>query len=209
MSAEKAPLLYDAKASQTWKVELPTEKGTISGTITFKPFTNEFWEEYNAPPEDVSDDELQNVQKGLTRDVELWNKLQPKGDFGIENWEDYFDLEEKQDLLRRISFARIKSVKRIGEGKTEIQTECYFAGKPCSQIYILRAKTIEDSSKCRLLESKKYNEKGQPVNQDKEKAEILTDLFVGFPTGFVGADIPGRITTLVFDNFFTSKLGKK
>jgi hypothetical protein len=210
MSAE---VIFNANTAQKWKVSIPVNNGTLEGTITFQPFKDEFWKEYNAPFENISDDELENMKIALQRDEELWRKLQPKGEFGIEDWEDYFELEEKQDLLRRISVVRIKSVKKLDDGNTEIKTECYFEGKPVSQVFVLRKKTFDHSSRYKLLESKQYksigDDKFEMVNQDKEKAELLNDLLVLKVKGIQDEIIPTRFSTLIIDNFFKSKLGKK
>ncbi|MCU0240521.1 MAG: hypothetical protein MUC29_13860 [Pyrinomonadaceae bacterium] len=211
-------IMFDANALQTLKVAIPFGDESIDGTITFQPLKDNDWLDYYSPIK-ASDDELANMKMALQRDENLWNALNPKGDFAIQEWEDYLDIEDKQEILRKLTIVRIKSIKRTTNGNTEIVTECYFNGKPCDQTHILRKKMIEDSSKYKLIESKQFKTEAgkglgdevrvtEVIPQDVAKAELYDDIHLQ-NFGFVDGNIPIRFKTLTIDNYFTSKLGKR
>ncbi|HRH40388.1 MAG TPA: hypothetical protein PKY82_02000 [Pyrinomonadaceae bacterium] len=216
---ENSVIQYDAEAVQEWQYSIPVEDKFIDGVIRFNPLTDQrYFEFISAVSGFNSEIEVENVKKAWENNQKLWHDLRLSGDFsGLTDWEEYLEFEDMSNILGSLTIVIIKSVTKNADKTITVVTECYFNSKPCQQTHLLRAKTIDTSSKYSLLETKQYSrEEGKGLDakpviilhpQDQAKAEIYDEMLIE-SKGFASW-VPLRFKTLVIDRIHASKIKPK
>lgn len=219
-------LVYDADATQ----RIPVGDG-VSAVV--KPYSDELFVRYQNELTELTNRSLQRdsdqevseveVKEALLRDVnladELIETLENYPDLPT-NWKELLSVEDKLAIIRKaLNFVIDEDKKKLSLGKIIVPTACYFNGKVVNQFHHLRNKTIDDSSRYALIQSKQYKtEKAGKlgkdniytvVSQHQAKWELYLDMRQSVE-GFVNDKVPMRVGVMVIDYVFGKSLdGKK
>lgn len=218
-------LVYDADATQ----HIPVGDGVFA---VVKPYSDELYlqeqkeltELVNQSLQRDADQEVSEVEikEALLRDVkladELIETLENYPDLP-ENWRELLSVEDKQAIIRKaLNFVVDEDRKRLSLGKTVVPTACWFNGEVANQEHILRNKTIDDSSRYALIQSKQYKtEKSkkfgkedsyQIVSQVEAKWKLYLDMRESVK-GFANDKVPMRVGVMVIDYVFAKSLDVK
>lgn len=219
--------VFDAEATQEFLID---KEANVFAVV--KPYKDELYLQSRKNFVEAVND---FVRKGIEREVteaeikanlirdskiadELIETLKNYPDLP-ENWKELLPFEDKQSIIRRATnFVIDEDSKKITLGKTIVPTACYFNGEPARQQHVLRLRTIDDSSRYALIESKQFKPEkidrlgGKTVNllvlQDEAKWKLYQEMRESVK-GFANDKVPMRVGVMVIDHIFADLLPKK
>lgn len=187
---KEEPVLYDAKAEQTYPFKLEDDENIYEVSHTFRGLPDQALidHERNRALRIGRAAEVSGVSESKSNafyaDVQLWNELavsiEGYGEGALpHNWKELVDDDDKATAVQTLLAFEIVQKKQkqraafkpLGQaqGDREIKTRAYFNGREVTQSHFMRPKTAEDIAAYRRLTGRVWFAEGDELGESESQ----------------------------------------